>query len=212
MTAEPAGIWPYASPGIPDDLFRRGSCPMTKEEVRAIVLAKARIGPAHTIYDIGAGTGSIAVEAARLARDGHAFAIEREAERAELCRQNAALFDCRNLTVVHGEAPAALDQLPPAGRVIVGGSGGKLREILHLADRKLGPGGRIVITAVSVETLAGALAVLEEMGYEDEVVSVGVARTRKTSGLRMWQALNPITIIAAARKQTAEPRDSAGGG
>jgi len=173
---------------------------MTKEEIRTIVLAKARIGPAHTIYDIGAGTGSIAVEAALLARRGRVFAIERDEEGADLCRQNGAIFNLSNLTVIHGEAPAALTGLPTADRVIVGGSGGKLGEILRLADGKLGPGGRIVITAVSIETLTGSLSVLEEMGYEDEVVSVSVARTRKTSDLRMWQALNPICVIAAARK------------
>lgn len=201
MTAEFLGGWPYVTPGIPDVGFQRGSCPMTKEEVRAVVLSKARIGLEDTVYDIGAGTGSIAVEASLLARRGRIFAIEREAEGADLCHQNAAKFNLNNLTVVHGEAPAALTPLPSADRIIIGGSGGRLPEILRLADQKLGPGGRMVIMAVTIETLVCSLAALEELGYDDEIVSVSVARACKVAGLRMWQALNPIYVIAAERKE-----------
>lgn len=214
MRTESAGKWPFAAPGIPDEDFHREECPITKEEVRVVTLSKARLRAGDVVYDIGAGSGSIAVEAGLLIRPGRVYAIEKDGYRAGLCRANAARFDADNVIVVDGAAPQALAGLPPPDRVIIGGSSGALAAILRVVDARLRPGGRIVIQAVTVETLTEGLEELAALGYADEVVMLNVARARKTAGLRMWQACNPVCIIAAtktARRQADEPGGGEGG-
>lgn len=192
--------WPYVTPGIPEDAFDSQGSPITKEEVRVVALSKARLEADHVIYDVGAGTGSMAVEAALLAARGWVYAIEREAERADLCRLNAARFGVRNLTVIHGVAPESLRELPRADRVIIGGHGGRLAEILHVADTRLRAGGRMVLNAVTVETLALALETLAGLGYEDEASLINVARAHRVAGGRMWRAFNPVYVVTARRR------------
>jgi cobalt-precorrin-6B (C15)-methyltransferase len=189
-----------AVPGIPDHEFIRGDIPMTKQDVRILALVRARLGPAATVIDIGAGTGSISVEAALLAPGGRVYAIEKEAEGAALIRANAAKFGAANIEVVAGPAPEALAGLPAADAIFVGGSGGHLAAILAAADRLLKPGGRLIVTAVTVETLQQALADLEARpGYHTETAGVQVTRLHKAGGKHLFQANNPVYIIACTK-------------
>lgn len=187
-------------PGIADECFVRGDIPMTKQEVRILVLAKAQIGANDIIVDIGAGTGSLSVEAALQARAGQVFAIEREPEGIELIRTNATKFGAHNINPLLGSAPDALAGIPAADVIFVGGSGGRLREILDKADELLKAGGRLIITAVTVETLSGALgAMREKPEYTVEAFGVQVTRIRQIAASNMLQALNPIYIIACTK-------------
>ena len=115
--------------GIADDEFIRGKVPMTKQEIRILTMAKARIGAEDIVYDIGAGTGSLSIEAALQAENGHVYAIERKAEGIALIQQNAEKFGVRNLTVVQHEAPEGMDELPACDVVLIGGSGSILRPV-----------------------------------------------------------------------------------
>lgn len=187
--------WNFATPGIPDKLFSRGSAPMTKEEIRVITLAKARIKQHSTVYDIGAGTGSISVEAALLAKNGKVFAIEKNSDRISLIRKNIKKFRVSNAEVVEGEAPEVLKSLPSADRIIVGGSGGKIRGILMKCDEKLRRGGRVVINAVKSETLRTSIDVLKKLNYNFGITQVSVNRVEAA------KALNTIFIIDAERRQ-----------
>lgn len=186
--------------GIPDDNFIRGNIPMTKQEVRMLVMAKAQVQPDDVVVDIGAGTGSLSIEAALQSRTGTVWAIEREAEGIALIAANAAKFDVQNVRPVLGTAPQALNGIDGADVILIGGSGGQLAEILAETDRLLHAGGRMVITAVTVETLSKALAIMQDKpDFAVEAFGVQVTRIRKVSNSNMLQALNPIYIITCTK-------------
>ena len=173
---------------------------MTKQEIRILTLAKARIAPDSVVIDIGAGTGSLSVEAALQAPHGHVYAIERELEGIALIKINSEKFGAANVTPVFGTAPEALATLPPADVILIGGSGGKLEAIIAEADRLLKPGGRLVITAITIETLYHGLRELEARSYRTETCGVQVNRVRTAGASHMFQALNPVYIMSSTKE------------
>ncbi|NPV27511.1 MAG: precorrin-6y C5,15-methyltransferase (decarboxylating) subunit CbiE [Firmicutes bacterium] len=193
------GVFKY-SLGLPDEVFKRAEVPMTKQEIRAITLAKAQLTPQSVVYDVGAGTGSISLEAARWVWQGMVYAIERQPAALDLLRENQYQLGAQNLILVAGEAPQAMTELPPADAVIIGGSGGKLREIVQVSRSKLRPSGRLVINAVTLETAVTAVEELERSGFTGvEAVSVAVTRWEKVQQSHLARALNPVWIIAGTR-------------
>ena len=187
-------------PGIADEDFSRGDVPMTKQEVRTLALAKAKITATDTIIDIGAGTGSLSVEAALQAKEGRVFAIERESAGIELIRMNAERFGANNVIPLLGLAPDALQDLPPADVIFIGGNGGHLSEILVQADALLKVGGRLVAMAITVETLYHVLDFLRgKVDYEVEACGVQITRIRPVGTSHMLQALNPVYMIAGTK-------------
>lgn len=186
--------------GIKDEEFIRGNIPMTKQEVRILVLAKAKIGLGDVVIDIGAGTGSLSIEAALQSQTGEVYAIEREPEGIELITKNAEKFGAANVTPLLGRAPEALHGLTCADAIFVGGSGGHLKEILHTASEILKIGGRLVITAVTIETLSRALLIMQAKDeFAVEAFGVQVTRIHKVSASNMLEALNPIYIITCTK-------------
>ena len=187
------GMFPVLrAPGIPDEDFVRSRVPMTKQEVRAAVLAKLAVRPDDICWDIGAGTGSVSVE---LALAGRAvWAVERDPEAAALIRENRKRFRVWNLRVTEGEAPAALSGLPDPDAVFIGGSGGALVRILQTV-RERNPRARICVSAVSVETLYRAAEWMEENGIEAGITQISVSRTRRVGQLHMLTANNPVFLI-----------------
>ena len=135
--------------GIDDEAFIRDKVPMTKQEIRILSLVKARIKPDAVIYDIGAGTGSLSIEAARLAPQGTVYALERNPAGVNLIRANAANFAVGNIKVIETEAPAGMEQLPAADTVLIGGSGSHLADILAVVTPKLKAEGRIVLNCIT---------------------------------------------------------------
>ncbi len=187
----------FAAPSLADGDFLRGKAPMTKEEVRALVISKLHIAPNHTVWDVGAGTGSVSVEAALAASRGTVCAIERNADAIELMRKNREAFGLTNLVVVEGEAPAALVDLPAPDRVFIGGSAGNLDAIIETA-LSANPRARICVTAITLETLSSMLECLRSRGIEDaDIVQVSVARADKVGSYHLMRAENPIYIITA---------------
>ena len=184
--------------GIEDEEFIRGKVPMTKKEIRILTLAGAKIKSADIVCDIGAGTGSLSVEAALLARDGHVYAVERKREAVELIRQNAAKFGAENITIIESEAPQGLEQLPQSlDAAMIGGTGSHLEEILDVLDERLKPGGTIVINCITVQTLANSLAYMrKKSGYIYDTVQVQVNRLKKVGPYDMAEAINPVYIIS----------------
>ncbi len=184
--------------GIEDEEFIRGKVPMTKKEIRILTLAGAKIKSADIVCDIGAGTGSLSVEAALLARDGHVYAVERKREAVELIRQNAAKFGAENITIIESEAPQGLEQLPQSlDAAMIGGTGSHLEEILDFLDARLKPGGTIVINCITVQTLASSLAYMrKKSGYIYDTVQVQVNRLKKVGPYDMAEAINPVYIIS----------------
>ncbi|MDN5301520.1 MAG: cobalt-precorrin-6B (C15)-methyltransferase [Thermoanaerobacteraceae bacterium] len=188
-------MWEYAF-GIPDGLFVRGDVPMTKEEVRAISLSKLRLKKDFTVWDIGAGTGAVSVEAALYCKEGRVYAVEKDEKALKLIRQNTGAFGTLNLTAVPGEAPEVLFDLPDPDRVFIGGSGGKIAEILTVVMQRLKAGGVIVINAVTMETVHRAQEFLYAGGYEVETILVNVARSVRVGGSTLMQARNPVFILS----------------
>ncbi|OLN31688.1 bifunctional cobalt-precorrin-7 (C(5))-methyltransferase/cobalt-precorrin-6B (C(15))-methyltransferase [Desulfosporosinus metallidurans] len=185
--------------GIPDHEFLRGKVPMTKAEIRVQVLAKAQISLSDRVVDIGAGTGSISIEAAGLASEGVVYAIEHKPEAQELILANQQKFGVSNLRLISGAAPDVFGELPPVNVCIIGGSNGRLPEILR--NVPLVEGGRIVITAVTIETMSQGLQLLKDLHYQEiEVVSIQAVRWQPVQTLHMAQALNPVFILSARKE------------
>lgn len=188
--------------GVPESLFlqRKPKAGLiTKTEVRVVALSKMGLRTGSVIWDIGAGSGSVAVEAARLAPEGRAYAVEKNAGDAGLVRKNAARFGVSNVEVVHGSAPEALEGLEPPDAVFIGGSDGKVEVILSTVAAKLRPGGRVVLTFATLENLAEAWRVLKDLGLEAEVSQISVARGAPILGMTRLEALNPVFLVAAWR-------------
>lgn len=182
--------------GISDDCFIRGKVPMTKEEVRTVSLSKMRIQSHSVIYDVGAGTGSVAVEAALQADQGQVYAIEWKEEATKLILENQRKFGADNLTVVQGMAPEALRELPAPDIVFIGGSKGHLSEILDTVAEK-NPKARIVINAITLETLSEAIEYCKKKKHlDEEVVQVQISKAGYIGNYHMMTGQNPVYIIS----------------
>ena len=182
--------------GIPDEEFIRDKVPMTKSEIRSISLAKLGLLRDSVIYDIGAGTGSVSVEAARMADRGRIFAIEKKKEALELISKNKLKFEVKNLQIIEGEAPACMEGLPVATHAFVGGTGGSMKEILKVLLQK-NPDIRVVINTISIESLGEVTALLKNLPVMDiEIVQVGVAKSKKIGDYHLMMGQNPVTIIS----------------
>lgn len=189
--------WPYASSGIPDELFIRGDVPMTKQEVRAVALAKLRLTATDTVWDVGAGTGSVSIEAALVARAGSVWAVERNAAGVRLIRENADAFGCGNVHAVPGVAPEALAKLPVPDAVFVGGSAGELPSIVEAALEKNSQV-RLCVPCVTVETLTEACALLSGSRFKGfEACQVSAARAEAVGLHHLMKAQNPVFLVSA---------------
>ena len=185
---------PRRAPGLPDEAFERGDVPMTKQEVRAAVLAKLAVRPEDILWDVGAGTGSVSVELALAAPRGRVYAVECRPEGCALIKANREKFRTRNLVLVEGLAPAALSDLPAPDAVFIGGSKGSLAVIVDAALDK-NPDARICVSAIALETLSAAVAALTAKGRTVQVSQIAVSRAKAVGGLHLMMAQNPIYLI-----------------
>ncbi len=192
-----AGMSGPVTHGLDDSMFVRGRVPMTKSEVRSVSLSKLQLYPEDIVYDIGAGTGSVSVEIARQIPYGAVYAIERHQEALSLLRENRSRFGVPNLHIISGSAPQALAQLPAPDRVFLGGTGGGMELILSaLLDKN--PKVRVVLNAVTLETLTHSMKALQTLGFHDpDILQLSVAKAKQVGGYHMMQGQNPIYILAA---------------
>lgn len=182
--------------GLPDSAFLRDKVPMTKEEVREVSICKLHPKRDSVVYDVGSGTGSIAMEVAGLSSEIQVYAIERKEDAVALIRKNCERFARKNVTVIQAEAPDGMDILPVPTHAFIGGSGKHMREILDLLYRK-NPSMRIVVNAVTLETLGEIQQLLEQFPVtEAEFVQMQVTRTKSVGSYHMMQAENPVWICS----------------
>ncbi|MGN1044817.1 MAG: precorrin-6A reductase [Candidatus Methanomethylophilaceae archaeon] len=180
--------------GIPDEEFIRGDAPMTKSEVRTLSVAKLGLEKDSVIYDIGAGTSSVSVEMALAAPEGKVYAIEMKDASADLIEENKHRFRAANIEVVRGKAPDSLAGLPVPTHAFIGGSSGNLKEIVSLL-LGLNPGIRMVINAVTLETVGEIVDTIDSLGLvEEEITMVSVSRSRKAGRYHLMNAQNPVYI------------------
>ena len=181
--------------GTDDSEFIRGDVPMTKSEVRAVSLSKLGLSSDSVVWDIGAGTGSVSVECALAAFEGTVYAVEKEADAAELIRQNMIKFGTENISVVEGTAPGALGSLPAPTHVFIGGSSGNIREIINVILKK-NPTARIVANTVTLESQNDIAACASVFGFSCfECVTVNISRSQKVGRYNMMRAQNPVSVF-----------------
>lgn len=185
--------------GEPEEAYEHARGQVTKAEVRAVSLALLRPPSDGVVWDVGAGCGSVAIEASRLVPSATVYAVERDPEQLALLAANVHRHGRRNVRVVAGAAPEALRDLEAPGAVFVGGSGGQLAAILHVAAERLAAGGRVVINAATLETVAEARRWLGQHGWEASVTQIQVARGQALGEGLHLAALNPVFIVAATK-------------
>jgi len=190
----------FKGPGLPDSAFYRGKAPMTKSEVRAVTISKLRLKPDAKVIDVGAGSGSITVEAALVAHQGHVWGIERKDDAYEVFNENIRRFELSNITAIKGLAPADIPDETFDG-MIVGGSGGQMEAIVGTAEKQLVSGGRLVINIITIENLGKAVEAIKAGEFDElDVIQMQVSRGRAVGTVTLMEALNPIYIISATRR------------
>lgn len=185
------------APGLPDCSFVQGDAPITKEEIRAVSMAKLRLRIGDRVYDIGAGTGSVTIESACYCQRGSVYAIEKNPTALALVLENIQRFGLTNVQIINGEAPQVLEGLPEPDRVFIGGSDGKLAEIIKwLSNCKKSL--RVVINSITLETTYEAMDCLARNGFNNiESVNVAITRSQQIGTKHLMKAINPVTIISA---------------
>lgn len=197
-TYEPS-LTHYPLIGIDDEEFQTSKKLITKQEVRAVTLAKLQLQDDLVLWDVGAGSGSVSIEASNLMPNGRIFAVEQNAQCLAFIRENLKKFTTRNVKLVEGEAPEVLDELPDPDRVFIGGSGGHLEEIIVTVDSRLKPEGLVVLNAVTLDTLTKSVEFLEDHGFTTEAACINIAKTRNLTEYKMFEAQNPVYVITARK-------------
>ncbi|MBE5865048.1 MAG: precorrin-6A reductase [Lachnospiraceae bacterium] len=182
--------------GRADEEFLRGKVPMTKEEVREVSICKLKLHEGAVVYDIGSGTGSIAVEIAGLSDRIQVYAVEKKNEAVELITNNKTKFQLENIQVIKADAPEGLRGLPVPTHAFIGGSGGKLKDILT-SLYQMNPQMRVVINAISMETICELKEVTKMFSvWHEEIVQMQVSRAKSAGAYHLMQAENPVWICA----------------
>ena len=193
----------HRSLGLPDDAFEQRrpiKGQITKREVRAVSLYSLRLHQDSVVWDIGAGTGSVSVEAALIANRGRVYAVERDTDSQHLLEANVAQWGSDNIDIVSGEAPGVLEGLPSPDSVFVGGSGGNLPQIIEYAASRLNHSGTIVVNLAVLERTHEAYQLLKNLGLEPELTQVSSSRGKEMpDGAVRLESLNPVFIVTGRR-------------
>ncbi|WP_036485321.1 precorrin-6Y C5,15-methyltransferase subunit CbiT [Myxosarcina sp. GI1] len=194
-------LWPYKTPGIPDQLFARlPGIPLSKREVRILLISSLRMKPNSVLWDIGAGTGTIPVEMGLLCPEGEIIAIERDEEVASLIERNCELFGVKNVRIVEGSAPECLQDLNPKPDLVCLEGGKPIEDILKQAWKYLETGGRIVATVNNLENLYVISRGLAELQARNiEVVQSAVNRLETRGIQQTFAAVNPMFILSGEK-------------
>ncbi|UCF94435.1 MAG: precorrin-6y C5,15-methyltransferase (decarboxylating) subunit CbiE [Desulfobacterales bacterium] len=194
------GVTPRLHLGMPDNGYEHEGGLITKAEIRAVTLCKLRLMPEHILWDLGAGSGSVAIEASLLVNRGRVIAVEQNPARIAQIRNNKKRFRVKNLDVVHGVVPDGLAELPQPDRIFVGGGGRDLPMILQAAARHLKPGGIIVTNTVLLSNIDAAGRKLQQLGFKTDMVQIQISRGQDMPWGERLEALNPIWIIRGLGK------------
>jgi cobalt-precorrin-6B (C15)-methyltransferase len=193
--------WNSKSPGIPDEYFlREEEIPITKEEVRSIIISKLRLKENDSVIDIGCGSGSITVELCLQCQKGKVFGVDLDFQAVNLTKKNLEKFKV-DAEIRLGNAMDILESLPPVDAIVIGGTTGKTQELIDQSIRKLNHGGRLVITTILIETMFKAMKTVNESNFLKDIdftqITISKGRTTKTG--TMLLARNPVLIISATK-------------
>ena len=193
-------LWDYRTPGIPDELFERTEqVPITKEDVRALVISKLRLKENSSAIDIGCGSGSITVELCLQTKANKVYAIDFDQRAIDLTRKNLLKFGLNAQTML-SNAQDILPHLPQVDAIIIGGSWGNIEQIIQLSIDRLRKGGRIVIDTILIETMYKAInTIYKEKLDEADVTQIIISKARKVTTGTMMLARNPVIIVSATK-------------
>ncbi len=182
--------------GIRDEEFIRGDVPMTKEEIRTLTASKLNLKENDVVYDIGAGTGSVSIEMALACRYGDVYAVETNSEGIDLIHKNKDIFGVKNLHIIKGMAPEALEELPVPDKAFIGGSKGNLDDIINVLIMK-NSNIRVVINVVALESLAETVACIKKYQFQDvDITQINVSKAKTLGNYNLMMGQNPVYIIA----------------
>lgn len=185
--------------GAPDSWYDHEKGLITKSEIRAIVLSKLRLSTEHVLWDLGAGSGSVAVEAGLTVKKGEIIAVEKNSNRITDIDNNRKKFGVPNLQVIQAELPECLNELPRPDRVFIGGGGRQLKSIITVAAQHLKPGGVIVVNTVLIPNVETARAALDDLGFQTDIIQVQINRSKPMPWAERLEASNPVWIITGIR-------------
>lgn len=182
--------------GLPDEEFLREKIPMTKMEVRAVSVSRLGLSDHAVVYDLGAGTGSVSVECARLSENIRVYAVEKNPEAVKLLLRNREKFGLSNLEIVEGTAPEATKELPAPSHVFIGGSGGKMKQMVEAVLLK-NPSARFVINVITLESMASVMDIIKTEPVTDvEITQLTAARSHKAGSSHLMMGQNPVWIVS----------------
>jgi cobalt-precorrin-6B (C15)-methyltransferase len=193
--------WNYITPGIPDELFERSeNVPITKEDIRSIVISKLRLRKNYSVIDVGCGSGSITVEVCLQVNSKNVYAIDLDENAIKLTKKNLQKFGV-SANLIYSKAEDILPSLPKVDAIIVGGTKGKTEKIIELCISKLKKNGRLVIDTILIETMYKALRTIKrEKMHEVEVTQVMISKGKDVPSGTMLVSRNPILILSATRQ------------
>ena len=193
--------WNNKTPGIPDEFFiRNEEVPITKEEIRSIIISKLRLNEDSSVIDVGCGSGSVTVELCLQCKNGIVFGIDLDNKAIDLTKKNLEKFSLV-AEIIQGDAYEMLQNLPFVNAIVVGGTTGKTKEIIDQSINKLKVGGRIVITTILIETMYNAIEALSESQEIRDIdfTQVTISKGRKTKTGTMMLSRNPVLLISATK-------------
>ncbi len=193
--------------GLPDERFKQRKPDkglITKREIRAVSLARMSLKLDSIVWDIGAGSGSIGLEAARLCLQGHVYAIEKNTDDTLIALSNKASLQVTNYSLIQGKAPSGLDLWPDPDAVFIGGSGGELRELILLCMKRLRGNGQLVMNFVTFENLSAAMETLKQISAQWDVVQLQASRSKPILSMQRLQAENPVWIVCATANKNLD--------
>jgi len=186
--------------GIPDHYFVHEQGLITKSEIRAISLAKLQLLPEHVVWDLGAGSGSVSVEAALLVTSGKVYAVEKKTKRVKQIKINMNQFGIKNMEVVQAELPGGLAGLAEPDRIFIGGGGRNLKAIIQGAVAAMKPDGIVVVNTVLIPNVQTAMETLEALGLKTSMVQAQISHSRRMPWAERLEAQNPVWIVTGSRK------------
>jgi cobalt-precorrin-6B (C15)-methyltransferase len=194
-------LWDYKTAGIPDEFFERmDKVPITKEEIRSIIISKLRLKEGHISIDAGCGSGSISIELA-IQTKATVYAIDIDKNAIDLTNQNIKKFGLENeISVIEGLVQDILPKLPNVDSIVIGGTTGNTEKIIRFAIDRLKPGGRLVVTSILFETIYKTLKTLEDCKlFEIDMTQITIAKSKKTTSGTMMISRNPVIIFSAKK-------------
>lgn len=194
-------FWNSKTPGIPDEFFlREEEVPITKEEIRSIIISKLRLKETNSVIDIGCGSGSITVELCLQCQKGTVFGVDLDLQAVNLTEKNLEKFNL-HADIRHGNATDILESLPFVDGIVIGGTTGKTEELIDQSISRLNSGGRLVITSILIETMFKAIKTVNESNFLKDIdfTQIIISKGRRTTTGTMMLARNPVMIISATK-------------